>query len=154
MGNRTINLIGTFVSSVFILAAGLAKSGLHLIIFRAFQGIGISMCFPTSVSILSASFPSGSARNIAFACLGFGTPLGFAIGILVGGWFESTLIGWRPGFYWTAAVNMMLFTVNCWCLPHERRKESVIWRRLKRDIDWVGILISSISMGLISYSLA
>lgn len=154
VGSRTINLVGSFVLSVFIVAAGLAKSGLQLIIFRAFQGIGMSMCFPTSVSILSKAFPSGRVRNVAFGCLGLGTPLGFAIGILVGGWFESTSVGWRPGFYWSAAVNMVLFAVNCRCLPYERLTEGGIWTRLKQDIDWIGVVISSTSMGLISYSLA
>ena len=154
VGNRTINLVGTFGLGVFILAMGLAESGLHLIIFRAFQGLGFAMCFPTSVSILSAAFPRGRVRNIAFGCLGLGTPLGFAIGILFGGWFESTSIGWRPGFYLTAAITMILFAINCWCLPSERQKEGVVWSRLKEDIDWIGVLISSISMGLLSYSFA
>ena len=112
------------------------------------------MCFPTSVSILSAAFPEGRLRNIAFGCLGFGTPLGFAVGILVGGWFETTSIGWRAAFYWTAAITMALFVVNCWCLPFEERKEGVVWIRLKTDVDWIGVLISSVSMGLLSYSLA
>ncbi|KAL6718193.1 hypothetical protein ACLMJK_004281 [Lecanora helva] len=154
VGNRIINLIGTFGSSVFILAAGLARSSLQLIVFRGLQGISIAMCFPTSVSILSAAFPSGSARNLAFGCLGLGTPLGFAIGILLGGWFESTSIGWRPGYYYTAALAAALFMVNCWCLPYEGRRERKVWSRLQSDIDWIGILISSTSMGLISYSLA
>ncbi|KAL9607586.1 MAG: hypothetical protein Q9167_007512 [Letrouitia subvulpina] len=122
VGNRTINLMGTFGLSAFILAAGLATSGLQLTIFRAFQGVSSSMCFPTSVSILSAAFPGGRIRNIAFGFLGFRTPLGFAMGILIGGWFESTSIRWRPGLYCTAAIGMTLFAVNCWCLPYERRK--------------------------------
>ncbi|KAL9037342.1 MAG: hypothetical protein Q9214_005744 [Letrouitia sp. 1 TL-2023] len=154
VGNRTINLVGTFALSIFILAAGLATSGLQLTIFRALQGISSSMCFPTSVSILSAAFPGGRIRNIAFGCLGFGTPLGFAMGILLGGWFESTSIRWRPGLYCTAAIGMTLFAVNCWCLPFERQQRGVVWSRLKRDIDWIGVLISSVSMGLLSYSLA
>ena len=114
----------------------------------------MAMCFPTSVSILSAAFPKGKVRSIAFGCLGFGTPLGFAIGILIGGWFESTAIGWRPGFYSTAAVAIVFLAINCFCLPHDGRKEGVKWARLRQDIDWVGVLISSTSMGLVSYNLA
>ena len=131
VGSRAINLLGTFTLSVFILASGLATSGSQFIVFRAFQGIGVAMCFPTAVSMLSAAFPNGKVRNIAFGCLGLGTPLGFAIGILFGGWFESTSIGWRPGFYIAAAVTMALFAVNCWALPKEHRKEGVVWSRLK-----------------------
>ena len=154
VGNRPINLAGTLGSGVSILAAALAASGPQLIVFRGLQGVAMAMCFPTSVSILSSAFPTGSVRNIAFGCLGLGTPLGFAIGILVGGWFESTSIGWRPGFYGTAVLNMILFAVNYWCLPHARRTENDIWARLKQNIDWIGVLISSVAMGLLSYSLA
>ena len=154
VGNRTINLLGTFVLSSFILASGLARTGLQLIIFRAFQGIGVAMCFPTAVSVLSAAFPSGRMRNIGFSCLGLGTPIGFAIGILLGGWFGSISVGWRVGFYLSAVLTMMLFAINCWCLPNEHRKEAVVWSRLRTEIDWIGVLISSISMGLLSYCLA
>ena len=154
IGSRIINLIGLFVLSLFILAAGFARTGVQLVASRAFQGVGMAMCFPTSVSILSKTFPHGRIRNIAFGCLGLGTPLGFAIGILVGGWFESTSIGWRPGFYLVAAINAALFAINCYCLPPEQRKGTRIWTRLKSEIDWIGIVISSISMGLLSYSLA
>lgn len=154
IGSRTINLAGTFVLSIFILASGLATSGLQLILFRILQGIGVAMCFPTAVSILSAAFPSGKVRNIAFGCLGLGTPLGFAIGILLGGWFETVGIGWRPGFYAVAGVTMALFVVNCWGLPYDEMKVKIVWRRLKTDVDWIGVVISSTSMALLSYSLA
>lgn len=136
-----------------MLASGLAKTGLQLIIFRAFQGIGVAMCFPTAVSILSAAFPNGRVRNIAFGCLGFGMPLGFAIGILLGGWFGTVTVGWRPGFYLCAAMTMILFAVNYLGLPHENRREGIRWGKLKADIDWMGVIISSTSMGVLSYSL-
>ena len=154
IGNRTINLIGTFTLSVFILASGLATSGMQFILFRIFQGIGLAMCFPTAVSILSAAFPQGRIRNIAFGCLGLGTPLGFAIGILLGGWVQTVGVGWRVGFYAVAGVTMALFAVNCWGLPYDEKKVKIVWRKLKTDVDWIGVVISSTSMALLSYSLA
>ena len=154
IGSRTINILGTFVLGIFILASGLAKTGIELILFRAIQGIGVAMCFPTAVSILSTAFPYGRVRNIAFGCLGLGTPLGFAIGIILEGCFESVGIGWRAGFYVCAAVTLTLCSVNFWYLPLEHRDEIVIWSRLRTDIDWIGVILSSTSMGLLSYSLS
>ena len=112
------------------------------------------MCFPTAVSILSAAFPQGRIRNIAFGCLGLGTPLGFAIGILLGGWVQTVGVGWRVGFYAVAGVTMALFAVNCWGLPYDEKKVKIVWRKLKTDVDWIGVVISSTSMALLSYSLA
>lgn len=80
-------------------------------------------------------------------------PLGFAIGILLGGWFGTVTVGWRPGFYLCAAMTMILFAVNYLGLPHENRREGIRWGKLKADIDWMGVIISSTSMGVLSYSL-
>lgn len=154
VGNRVINLAGTFFLGAFILASGLAKTGIALIMFRASQGIGVAMCFPTAVSILSTAFPGGRVRNIAFGCLGLGTPLGFAIGILLEGCFESVGVGWRPGLYLCAAVTMTLFAVNAWFLPRDQRDEKIDWSRMRTDVDWIGVIISSTSMALLSYSLS
>ena len=153
-GSRVINLGGTFVLGIFILASGLARTGIQLLLFRAFQGIGVAMCFPTAVSILSAAFPSGRVRNFGFASLGLGTPFGFSVGLLLGGVFESTTVRWKLGFYLCAGAAMVLFAVNCWFLPPEHEKRVVVWSRLKSDIDWIGLLISSTSLGLMSYVFA
>lgn len=154
LGNRTINLTGTAFLGLAILAAGLARSGAALIAFRAAQGVAVAMCFPTAVGILSSAFPSGKVRNIAFGCLGLGTPLGFAAGILVGGGFETGGVGWRAGFYVVAGVTMGLFGVNCWALPREEREGKGMWKRLRAEVDWMGVCLSSFSMALLSYSLA
>lgn len=154
VGNRVINLLGTLVLGIFILASGLARTGIQLILFRAFQGIGVAMCFPTAVSILSATFPSGRRRNIGFASLGLGTPLGFSVGLLLGGVSESAAVGWRLGIYICAGFTIILFAVNFSCLPQDRPKEAMTWARFATEIDWIGVLISSTSLGLMSYVLA
>ena len=153
-GSRLINLLGTFVLGVFILASGLARTGVQLLLFRAFQGIGVAMCFPTAVRILSAAFPSGRVRNFGFASLGLGTPFGFSVGLLLGGFFESTTVGWRLGFYLCAGATVVLVVVNCWFLPQDRSKRHIDWSRLRTEIDWVGLLISSASLGLMCYVFA
>lgn len=154
VGSRFINLSGTLLLGTSILASGLARTGMALIISRAFQGVGFAMCFPTAVSILSTAFPSGQVRSLAFGCLGLGTPLGFAVGILLQGYFESVAVGWRSGFYLCAAMSLGLFILNIGLLPRQHRDEPIKWSRLKTYIDWIGVLISSTSMGLISYSLS
>lgn len=112
------------------------------------------MCFPTAVSILSTAFPYGRARNIAFGCLGLGTPLGFAIGIILEGGFEALGIEWRVGFYLCAAVTLTLCLVNFWYLPQDQQHAKIIWSSLRTEVDWVGVILSSTSMGLLSYTLS
>jgi MFS family permease len=93
-GARQLYLLGCFCQSAVTLACGLSRTGTQIIVFRALAGISISMCLPSSVSLITHSFAPGKRRNIAFAAMGGGQPVGFAIGLSLGGVFADT-IGWR-----------------------------------------------------------
>ena len=112
------------------------------------------MCFPTAVSIVTATFAQGKARNIAFSCQGFGQPLGFQVGLVLSGVFADSSVTWRFAFYLCAGATMLFFGISCWCLPQDRPREPLSWVRLAHEIDWIGILISSISLGFMSYVFA
>lgn len=112
------------------------------------------MCFPTSISILTDAFPNGRRRNIAFSCLGLSQPLGFAVGLFLGGLFEGGPLGWRSGFYFSAGATILLAIVNCFNLPQDVRRPPATWRSMAQEIDWVGGLISSVCLGLLSYIFA
>lgn len=156
VGPRRINVLGCFLLGIFILACGLARTGLELILLRALQGVAVSMCFPTSVSILTNAFPHGRRRNIAFACLGFGSHLGWAFGMLCAGVFEtgSNPPGWRVGFYLTAGATILISIVNAWKLPKDPIRERVTWNAFRLGVDWVGVILSSSCLGLLSYVFA
>lgn len=67
IGSRTVFLIGCCLQGLFVLATGLAKTGIQLIMFRAMQGIAVSMCLPTAVSIITTAFRHGRQRNLGLA---------------------------------------------------------------------------------------
>ncbi|KAF4763812.1 hypothetical protein N7455_010487 [Penicillium solitum] len=154
MGNRMINLTGCFLLGAFILACGVAQTGIQMIMFRTFQGIATSMCLPTAFSILTDAMPTGKRRNVGFACLGLGQPLGFSMGLVLGGLFQGSSLGWRFGYYLCAGISMVLTVVNFFKLPKDAQREPISWRRLCSEIDWVGILLSSSCLGIISYVFA
>ena len=156
VGSRTIYLIGCFLLVFFILASGLAKTGIQLIIFRGLQGIAVSFCLPTAVSILTEAFPNGQRRNTGFACIGAGQPLGYSLGLILGGVFVDT-VGWRSGWYLSSAVALLVFGAGLWGLPQDSSRGNPgkpLWRKLADEIDWVGTLLASSSLGLLSYVLA
>lgn len=154
LGNRIINLLGCFFLAVFILACGVAESGLQLILFRAFQGIATSMCLPTAFSILTDTMPAGKRRNIGFACLGLGQPMGFSVGLVLGGIFQASTLRWRFGYYLCAGATFILTVINYFKLPKDKPREPFSLMRLATEIDWVGIVLSSSCLGLISYVFA
>ncbi|CAN9444617.1 unnamed protein product [Alternaria alternata] len=153
VGSRPMYLTGCLLQSAFTLACGLAQTGTQLIVFRAFAGIAISFCLPSAVSIITSTFPEGKSRNIAFASMGGGQPIGFSFGLVLGGIFADT-IGWRWGFHISAIANTIVFVLGLFGLPKVDNKLPHVWSRLKSDIDWVGILFGSASLALLSYCFA
>lgn len=156
VGAKRMWLIGSGVSCPLILACGLVRTGTQFIVVRALLGLFVAMCLPTSMSLVTASFPPGSRRNLAFAATGMGQPLGYALGLILGGVLTGT-IGWRWGFYITAIVDVVLFLGSFYVLPPDadsKRLTRTSWRRLALDIDWIGVLILGASFGLLSYVLA
>ncbi|KAJ6021458.1 hypothetical protein N7540_006962 [Penicillium herquei] len=151
LGNRSINLVGCFLLAGFILACGVAETGIQLIMFRTCQGIATSMCLPTAFSILTDSMSTGKRRNIGFACLGLGQPLGFSVGLVLGGIFQDSSLGWRFGYYLCAGATFILTIVNFFKLPADRPRECFSLSRLRTEIDWVGIVLSSSCLGIVSY---
>ena len=153
IGNRRVNLLGGFLTSIFILACGFARTGIELIMFRAMQGIAVSFCLPTSVAIVANAAPSGRKRNIGFSCLGFVQPIGFSLGMVLEGVILDS-VGWRFSYYLCGSLSLAFFGVSLWALPEDVVVEGSVFAKLKKEIDWIGALIASTSLGVFSYILA
>ncbi|KAH7377639.1 major facilitator superfamily domain-containing protein [Pyrenochaeta sp. MPI-SDFR-AT-0127] len=157
VGARSVELVGILFLGLFTLLCGFAQTGTQLVVFRALQGIALALHLPASVSIIAGAVPSGRARNIGFASLGFSQLLGFAIGLVLSGIMIERL-GWRSGFYLAGGCNLAVAVAAVWTLP---RREShsdegfvALWMKVGRDIDWVGGLISSGGLAILAYVLA
>jgi MFS family permease len=124
-----------------------------MIVFRGFAGVAISFCLPSAVSIITSTFPEGKSRNIAFASMGGGQPIGFSFGLVLGGIFADT-IGWRWGFHLCAIVNTIILVIAFFGLPRLSDKQTQVFYRLRTEIDWVGIALGSTSLALLSYCFA
>lgn len=153
IGTRRINLAGCLLTGAFIIACGLARTGIEFIMFRAMQGIAVSLCLPTSVAIVAKAAPSGRKRNIGFSCLGFVQPIGFSLGLVLEGIVLDS-VGWRFLYYLSGSLSLALFAVSFWALPLDVVIEGPGLAKLRNDIDWVGAVIASTSLAVFSYILA
>jgi MFS family permease len=161
IGARTVDIGGCVVLSVFTLACGVANTGIQLVIFRAFQGIGMSMHLPASVSLVAAAVPQGKSRNVSFGCLGLSQPLGFSAGLVISG-IMIEKAGWRSGFYLSGAALVMATVACFWSLPHIPQQPAAAQQvgrtsqlaRLWSEIDWIGGVIASAGLAILSYVLA
>ncbi|KAL9079697.1 MAG: hypothetical protein Q9157_001423 [Trypethelium eluteriae] len=154
-GTKRVSLTGSFLLAACALACGLARNGGELIAFRGLQGVTNAIIVPPSISIISRNVEEGRPRNVGFACLGFAGPVGFSLGLVLGGVFVDS-IGWRAAFYLAGAASFALFIVGIWALPQDAPPEpgQPIWKRLALEIDWVGTILASTGLATLSYVLA
>ncbi|GAB7328575.1 hypothetical protein MBLNU13_g00525t1 [Cladosporium sp. NU13] len=155
VGTRPMILAANILLVASALACGLARSGNELIAFRGLQGVASAMAVPASVSIISTNVAHGRSRNLGFSCLGFSSPLGFLLGLVLGGVFVDT-VGWRPAFYLAGATTAVSFLFCFWVLPVDRRARParMVPRQLALEIDWVGTIVLSTGIATLSYVLA
>ncbi|KAM0202481.1 hypothetical protein ACHAQI_010925 [Fusarium lateritium] len=154
IGAKLMWITGSFLFVGFTLAVGLAQTGIQIILFRTLLGASISMCLPTAVSLIANTFPRGPWRNVAFAINGMGSPLGYALGLVLGGIFTDT-IGWRWAYYMMAIINFCLSTGAIWSLPSVHTYSERSWTtRLRLEIDWIGAATMSTALGMLLYVLA
>ncbi|KAK4548733.1 hypothetical protein LTR36_008506 [Oleoguttula mirabilis] len=163
LGARFMYLTGCVLQAGFILGCGLARTTMQMILFRGLSGVALSLCLPSAVSIITSTFV-GQRRDMAFASMGGGQPIGFSIGLALGGVLTDT-IGWRWGFYLAALLDAVVFAIALWGLPRSiddrigvEGAASHSWsqklERLRTEIDWVGATIASSSLAMLSYAFA
>ncbi|KAL2883977.1 hypothetical protein SGCOL_000615 [Colletotrichum sp. CLE4] len=146
VGAKLMWLTGSYLCVVFTVAVGLSRTGIQIILFRTAVGVSISACLPTAMAFITKTFPKGGWRNVAFSMNGIGFPLGYALGLVLGGIFTDT-IGWRWAYYMMAIINFALSTAAVWSLPSIHQPSEKKWtRRLAEDIDWIGAVIMSAAL--------
>lgn len=152
VGARSVELIGCSLLGCFTLACGLSQSGMQLVIFRALQGVAAAMHMPCSVSLVSRYVPSGKRRNIGFSCLGLSQPLGFSVGLVLGGVLVESA-SWRIGFYVAGGVTFIQTAVMAKAVPADEKQTNIFFK-IRHEIDWIGALIACSGLAIFSYVLA
>ena len=158
VGARKVYLLGAFLLTMTTIACGVCNTGLQLILFRAAQGVAVSLCIPSSVILITSNIPTGTYRNTAFACLGAGQPFGYSIGLVLGGIFVEE-VSWRYGYYVGAILTFISFIISIFGIPADTilvdsQSFGSVLQRMKTEIDLIGCCLLSSSLGLFSYVLS
>ncbi|KAJ4403822.1 hypothetical protein N0V91_006335 [Didymella pomorum] len=157
VGARPVELLGITLIGAFTLSCGFAATGEQLVVFRALQGVALAMHLPASVALISGAVPAGRARNLGFACLGFSQPLGFAVGLVVSGVLVEKA-GWRSGFWLSGGALLTTAVAAVWSLPKLKSGAEdgvlALAKKVGREVDWVGGMISSGGLAILAYVLA
>ncbi|MEU6648538.1 MFS transporter [Streptomyces sp. NPDC046900] len=101
LGRRRVFMTGILLFTFASLLGGLAQEPWQLLAARALQGVGGAIASPTSLALITTTFPEGPERNRAFAVFAAVSAGGGAIGLLAGGMLTEWL-DWR----WVLFVNV------------------------------------------------
>jgi EmrB/QacA subfamily drug resistance transporter len=105
LGRRRSFVLGIGVFTAASLAVGLAQSPAWMIAARAVQGVGAATLAPSTLALLSTSFPEGRQRSRAMAAYGALAGIGTAAGLIIGGALTETL-SWRYGFLLNVPIGL------------------------------------------------
>src|SRR5918998_551759 len=102
VGQKRIFIIGFLTLTIASVIAGLAPSGIVLIIARALQGIGAALVAPSALSMVVSLFGNNKLEmNKAIGIWGASAPAGGTAGIFLGG-IITAWVSWR----WTFLINV------------------------------------------------
>jgi EmrB/QacA subfamily drug resistance transporter len=143
-GRRAIFMIGVALFAFASLLCGLAPSIVPLIAARALQGVGAALLVPSSLALITASFPAETRGRAIGTWSGF-TAITTAIGPVVGGWLVQHA-SWRWAFLINLPLAAVLIVITFWRVPEPRVADT------RAPLDWPGVLLTAGGLGGVVYA--
>ncbi|HEY7599286.1 MAG TPA: MFS transporter, partial [Candidatus Limnocylindrales bacterium] len=138
LGRRRVFVWGLVGFGLTSALCAVAPGAVPLIVARALQGIAGALLVPSSLALITATFPADE-RGAAIGSWTAWTGMAFVIGPLGGGALIE-FVSWR----WIFAINVPLVLATLWLVragvPESRDEQA------SREIDYLGALL--VSLGL------
>jgi len=141
-GRRRMLVAGLAIFMVASLAIGLAISPTMLVAARAVQGMGAAVLAPSTLALLSVTYPEGMQRTRALALYGATAGVGASVGMVLGG-VLADLLSWRVGFF----INVPIGAFLIWGATRYVRESATQEGRL----DMPGAVLSTFGMVLLVF---
>ncbi|GAA0359605.1 MFS transporter [Actinoallomurus spadix] len=143
-GRRRLFLTGLVIFTGASLLAGIANDETTLIIARVLQGVGASLSAPSTLAIISSTFPDKRERSRAVGVWSAVSALALALGPLTGGLISDH---WHWG--WIFLINVPVGVVTIAIIAVSMRDTEAVRRRL----DLPGLLTSAVALFSVTYAL-
>jgi EmrB/QacA subfamily drug resistance transporter len=144
LGRRRMFVAGLALFTAASLAIGLAQSPAWLIGARAVQGVGAAVLAPSTLALLSTTFPEGPQRTRAVAYYGAVAGVGASTGLVLGG-VLADLLSWRVGFFINLPIGIALMLAARRYLAETDRRAG--------ELDLAGALSSTFGMTTLVYGI-
>ena len=144
LGRRQVFIGGIALFTVASMLGGLAQSETWLLAARTLQGVGAAIAAPSTLALLTISFPEGSERTRAIALYSAVASAGASIGLVLGGMLTSW-ISWRWSLFINVPIGAVLIALAPAYLPETERHTG--------EFDLAGAATSTLGMSALVYGL-
>ncbi|MGW0822381.1 MFS transporter [Streptomyces sp. NPDC002845] len=111
LGRRRVFMTGILLFTLASLLGGLAQEPWQLLAARALQGVGGAIASPTSLALITTTFPEGPERNRALGVFAAVSAGGGAVGLLAGGMLTEWL-DWRWVLFVNVPIGLLIAVVT------------------------------------------
>ncbi|THZ67638.1 drug resistance protein [Aureobasidium pullulans] len=149
-GKRLIFILGSLWVAILTLINPFATNEIAFDLLRGLQGIGAAANVPTAIALISATFPSGSARNYAFSIYASGAPMGSIMGNLLGG-LVAQYGSWR-WIFWILSIMAFIVTAAGYFIVPKLPPQPA--SDVKSSIDWIGAFLVTVGVLVLLFAMA
>ncbi|WP_406441353.1 MFS transporter [Streptomyces sp. NBC_00631] len=142
LGRRRVFMTGILLFTFASLLGGLAQEPWQLLAARALQGMGGAIASPTSLALITTTFPEGPERNRAFGVFAAVSAGGGAIGLLAGGMLTDWL-DWRWVLFVNVPIGLLIVALTPQYINESERHPG--------RFDIAGALASTLGMASLVY---
>lgn len=142
LGRRRMFVVGLAIFTLASMAIALAQSSPWMLIARTVQGAGSAILAPSTLALLTTSFPEGPERTRAVGLYGATAGIGASIGLVVGGVLADWL-SWRVGFFVNLPVGLALMVGAFRYFQETERHQD--------RFDLIGAISSTLGMGALVF---
>ena len=144
LGRRRVFMAGIALFTFASALGGVAQSPAWLLGARALQGVGAAIAAPSTLALLTVSFPEGPERTRAVAWYSAVAGAGGSVGLLLGGMLTSW-VSWRAGLFINVPLGIALIWLAPRYLPETERRHA--------HFDLPGALSSTVGMSALVFGL-
>lgn len=146
-GRRNYFAASIAIFTIFSFLCGNSTGIWELVIFRFFQGIGGGALLVTAQTIITESYPI-EKRSMSQAIYGLGVIIGPTLGPPLGGYIVDNF-NWPYIFFINIPIGIVAIILTLQFIRSPKYKE----KTNRKNIDFLGIILLSLSVGALQYVL-